>query len=60
LKDLEPHNVGRRVLNALALLLAISFAAHEIAVWLAPLAPFIIGATTLAMVWAVVFGRRWK
>ena len=60
MKDLEPRGAGRRVLNALVLLLTISFAAHEIVVWLTPVVPVLVGGAVVVTVWSVMFGRRWR
>lgn len=60
MKDLEPRGYRRRVLEALALLWAVSFAAHEIVLWLTPVAPLIIVVAVLVAVGSVVFGRRRK
>jgi len=59
-KNLEPQGAARLVLNALVLLLAISFAAHEIVLWLTPVVPVLIGGAVVVMIWAAVFGRRWR
>lgn len=48
------------MLSALVLLLAISFAAHEIVLWLTPVVPVIIGGASVVTVWSVVRGRRWR
>jgi hypothetical protein len=57
-KGYDPRGVGQRVLYALALLWAISFAAHQIVIWLTPVVPLIISVSILISIWVVVFGRR--
>ena len=60
MNDFDPRGgVGRRVLSALVLLLAISYGAHLIERWLSPLAPLLIAGVVLIGVYRLIRGRRW-
>ena len=58
--NLVPKGLLRRVLEALLLLLAVSFGAHYIAMLLQPLVPLVIGVVALVVVARLIFGRRWR
>jgi membrane protein YdbS with pleckstrin-like domain len=56
----SPEGWGRRVLSALALVLAISIAARWVFELLRPIVPFAVsGAVVLLVVLAVLRRRRW-
>lgn len=53
-----PGGMGRRALEALALLLAIAYGSHMIFEWFRPLIPTVIVLMVLAGMYTAVFGRR--
>jgi hypothetical protein len=58
-RNLEPRGMGQRIVSALALLLAIAWAAHEAYALLHPLIPMLIALVILGCVFSLVFrGRR--
>lgn len=58
--NLVPKGFIRRVVEALLLLIAVSWGAHYIAMLLAPLVPMVIGVLALVGVLRLIFGRRWR
>lgn len=53
-----PKGVRRQAMEAVAVLVGISFGAHLIVLWLTPIIPLIVAVAMLLVVWSVVFGRR--
>ena len=53
-----PKGVRRQALEAVAVLVGISWAAHLVVLWLTPVIPLIIAVAALMVVWSLVFGRR--
>lgn len=57
-KYLAPKGAGRRATEAVVLLLAISYGARLIILWLAPVIPLLISVAVLLAIWGLIFGRR--
>lgn len=53
-----PKGVRRQIIEAVAVLVVISWAAHLVVLWLTPIIPLIVAVALLLAVWSVVFGRR--
>lgn len=60
MNGLEPRGAGRRVLSALVLLLAISYGAHLIVLWLSPLTPLLLTGVALVGLYRLIRGRWWS
>ena len=58
MKHLEPRGIGRRLAEAVCLLLATAYASHMIYAWLRPLIPTMIVLVVLCGIYTAVFGRR--
>lgn len=58
MKNLAPKGAGRRAAEAVALLLAISYGAHLVVVWLTPVIPLVVSVAVLMTIWGLIFGRR--
>jgi len=58
MRDLDPRGMGQRVVGALALVVAASYALHAAYLWLAPLVPVAISGVVVLVVLRLVFRRR--
>lgn len=58
MRQLGPQGLGQRVLGALALLLGIAYASHQIFEWLQPAIPTVIVLIVLGGIYTLLFGRR--
>lgn len=45
-------------MEAVAVLVGISWTAHLVVLWLTPIIPLIVAVAMLLVAWTVVFGRR--
>jgi len=57
-RDLEPEGVGRRVMSALVLLLAVAYTTHIVANWLMPLVPAAIAFVVVLALIGFLTRRR--
>lgn len=59
MKNLEPRGGGRAVMDALLLLVAVSYGAHLIEMWLRPVLPLAIAGAVVLALYRLIRGSRW-
>lgn len=58
MRDLDPRGLGQRVVGALALVVAASYALHLAYQWLAPLVPVALSGVVVVVLCRFFFWRR--